>query len=205
MVDCADSMDNAFELLSKNDYSLLAICADNVEYLNELETIQQFRGMPILLFSHSRHGDPVTALQSGAHIYLIDLDCIDYLVESSVAMSSYYLKLKHACHIVEPMLLTYGCVHMSTDTHQVFIKGTSIVLTRKEFNLLHYFLLNKGIVLTYEQIYNNIWGWSADGGFDDYSIMHNLVRRLRKKLDCAPEVRGYITSVWEVGYRFGTL
>ena len=205
LIDCAKSMDEAFELISKNEYNLLDICADCVDYLNEVGTIRRFREMPILLFSFSKHSDSITALRSGAQVYLIDIDNIDYLVESSIAIAEFYLRIKHNHHITDPVLLTYGCVHMSIEAHQVFIKGTGVNLTKLEFELLRYFLLNKGIVVTYEQIYNNVWGWSADISYHNHNKMHALVRRLRNKLACTPEVRGYITAVSDVGYRFGTL
>ena len=54
MIDCAKSMDEAFELMSKNEYNLLDICADCIDCLSEVGEIHRFREMPILIFSFSK-------------------------------------------------------------------------------------------------------------------------------------------------------
>ena len=207
VVDHVETMNEALKKMAKNEYLLLTICADNVNHLSELNTVHHFREMPILLFSCSEPNtiDPIPALQNGAQVYLISPLNIEYVVETCAAMALFYERIKTREHFIEPMILTYGYLHMSTTTHQVFLKGINITLTKKEFDLLQYFVLNKGLVLTYEQIYNNVWGWTADHSYDDYNVIHRLVSRLRKKLQCVPEVADYITSIWEVGYKFGSL
>jgi DNA-binding response OmpR family regulator len=203
--DFAKTMDDAFELIAKNDYLLLDICADNVDYMPELNVIHQFREMPILVYSYMEPSDQLAALQNGAQLFISRPASIEYIVESSLAMARYYQKIRLHGPNAGQTLLTYGSLHMGVETHQVFMKGRNVLLTRKEFDLLHYFIINKGIVLTYEQIYNNVWGWGADLSYDNYNVLHSLVRRLRKKLDTAPGTNGYISSVWEVGYKFSAI
>ena len=58
--------------------------------------------------------------------------------------------------------------------------GKEINLSAKEYELLHYLLLNKGIVLSREKIENHIWNYDYEGGTN---VVDVYIRYLRKKLD----------------------
>ena len=87
------------------------------------------------------------------------------------------------------------------ETHQVFLQSEKITLTKKEFDLLRYFMINAGLVLTYEQIYNHVW--KDDNSYNSHDILHSLIRRLRCKLKSETTADDYISSVWGTGYKFG--
>lgn len=78
-------------------------------------------------------------------------------------------------------------------------EGTSIYLTAKEFDLLHFLMLHKGQVFTKDQLYENVWGFhNAPEG----NNLTSFIRKLRKKIEPSPDNPQYILTVWGVGYKF---
>ncbi len=80
----------------------------------------------------------------------------------------------------------------------VYCNCQKVHLTTKEFDILCLLVANKGQVLTYEQIYQEVWGDFPSGEVNDTSGYH--VRNLRKKLSKAPSFAVRCTR--EVGYCF---
>lgn len=85
---------------------------------------------------------------------------------------------------------------------QVFINETETQLTRKEFDLLIFFLSNKNRVLTREAIAEHLWGEEIDMA-DSYDFIYTHIKNLRKKM---VENKGhdYIHTVYGIGYKFVT-
>lgn len=80
--------------------------------------------------------------------------------------------------------------------HCVYINGKQIELTPKEYDLLVYFINNKGIALSREQLLNNVWNYDYFG--NDRTI-DTHIKMLRNSLK---EYRGLITTVRRMGYKF---
>lgn len=91
-----------------------------------------------------------------------------------------------------------GDLVLHTANRSVFRNGRPIEMTAKEFALLEYFVMNKGKVLTREQISEHVW----DINFDPKSnVIESLVRLVRQKIDCDKE-ESLIKTIRGVGYRF---
>ena len=82
-------------------------------------------------------------------------------------------------------------------TYTAKIKGTSLDLTFKEFELLKYLAQHPGRVFTRAQLLQEIWGYDYFGGTRTVDVH---IRRLRSKL--GPEFESIIGTVRNVGYRF---
>ena len=80
--------------------------------------------------------------------------------------------------------------------HVVKIDGQKIDLSFKEFELLEYFIDNKGIALSREKILNNVWNYDY---FGDARTIDTHVKKLRKKMG---EKGEYIKTIWGMGYKF---
>lgn len=81
-------------------------------------------------------------------------------------------------------------------TYEVTVKGEKVELTNKEFELLGYMILNKGIVLSRDDILNNVWHYDY---FGDVRTIDTHIKKLRAKLlDCG----NYIRTIRSVGYKF---
>ena len=88
-------------------------------------------------------------------------------------------------------------VHIDVKKHEVTVDGRTVPLTLKEFELLEKLMLNKGIVLTRDQLLTEIWGYDFDGETRTVDVH---VRTLRQKLG---EKGDLIQTVRGVGYRVG--
>ena len=78
----------------------------------------------------------------------------------------------------------------------VKIDGEEIELSYKEFELLTYFVENKGLALSREKILNNVWNYDYYG---DARTIDTHVKKLRKKMG---EKGDYIKTIWGMGYKF---
>ena len=76
------------------------------------------------------------------------------------------------------------------------INDEEIELSFKEFELLTYFVDNKGIALSREKILNNVWNYDY---FGDARTIDTHVKKLRKKLG---DKGDYIKTIWGMGYKF---
>lgn len=89
-----------------------------------------------------------------------------------------------------------GIISVDKAAHQVKVNNKSIELSFKEFELLLYFVENKGIALSREKILNNVWNYDY---FGDARTIDTHVKKLRSKLGDAGE---YIKTIWGMGYKF---
>ncbi|MBP5159296.1 MAG: winged helix-turn-helix transcriptional regulator, partial [Lachnospiraceae bacterium] len=80
--------------------------------------------------------------------------------------------------------------------HIVKIDGRTIDLSVKEFELLSYFILNRGVALSREKILNNVWNYDY---FGDARTIDTHVKKLRSKMG---EKGEYIKTIWGMGYKF---
>ncbi len=93
-------------------------------------------------------------------------------------------------------ILVCGCIQVDKAAHRVMIDGANVDLSYKEFELLTYFMENKGIALSREKILNNVWNYDY---FGDARTIDTHVKKLRSKLG----ERGgeMIKTIWGMGYK----
>ncbi|MDD3240416.1 MAG: response regulator transcription factor [Lachnospira sp.] len=89
-----------------------------------------------------------------------------------------------------------GGIEIDKAAHIVRVDGQEIDLSYKEFELLTYFVENKGIALSREKILNNVWNYDY---FGDARTIDTHVKKLRKKMG---EKGDYIKTIWGMGYKF---
>ena len=92
--------------------------------------------------------------------------------------------------------LSIGGIEIDKAAHQVKIDGRPLELSFKEFELLSYFMENKGIALSREKILNNVWNYDY---FGDARTIDTHVKKLRSKLG---DKGDYIKTIWGMGYKF---
>ena len=89
-----------------------------------------------------------------------------------------------------------GGIEVDKSAHSVKIDGKEIELSFKEYELLLYFIENKGIALSREKILNNVWNYDY---FGDARTIDTHVKKLRAKMGTKGD---YIKTVWGMGYKF---
>ncbi len=96
----------------------------------------------------------------------------------------------------EDQILEAGGIRMDKAAHMVQVDGKDVELSYKEFELLSYFLENRGIALSREKILNNVWNYDY---FGDARTIDTHVKKLRSKLGGRGE---QIKTIWGMGYKF---
>ncbi len=92
-----------------------------------------------------------------------------------------------------------GELEIRSDRFQAFVEGTSVDLTRREFELIELLSGADGRVLEREEIYQRVWGYAMARGDRSVDV---FVRKLRQKLEKASPDWRYIHTHFGVGYRF---
>jgi DNA-binding response OmpR family regulator len=98
---------------------------------------------------------------------------------------------------VEP--LAVGEIEIRSDQFQAFARGSSVDLTRREFELIQLLAEAEGHVLQREEIYERVWGYAMVHGDRSVDV---FVRKLRQKLERASPGWRYIHTHFGIGYRF---
>ncbi|WP_029321199.1 response regulator transcription factor [Butyrivibrio sp. AE3004] len=93
-------------------------------------------------------------------------------------------------------IIEAGGIVINKAAHNVTIDGNEIELSFKEFELLTYFIENKGIALSREKILNNVWNYDY---FGDARTIDTHVKKLRGKMG---EKGDLIKTIWGMGYKF---
>jgi DNA-binding response OmpR family regulator len=103
--------------------------------------------------------------------------------------------LRRTGQMSEGEVLEYGGITIDKAAHVVTIDGQLIDLSFKEFELLTYFMENKGIALSREKILNSVWTYDY---FGDARTIDTHVKKLRSKMGAKGDL---IKTVWGMGYK----
>lgn len=96
----------------------------------------------------------------------------------------------------EAEIMEVGGIVLDKSAHEIRIDGVPLELSVKEFELLTYFMVNKGVALSREKILNNVWNYDY---FGDARTIDTHVKKLRSKMGNKGD---YIKTIWGMGYKF---
>jgi DNA-binding response OmpR family regulator len=131
----------------------------------------------------------------------LDLGADDYLAKpfALIEMLSRIQAVARRKFNIPGQNLTIGEFTLEFQSRRIICRGEEVVVTRKEFDLLQYLLINRNKVLTRNQLYEHIWGNILDDQYDSNFIdVH--IKNLRKKLSCFAET-AWLETVRGIGYR----
>ncbi|HBN6217029.1 TPA: response regulator transcription factor, partial [Clostridioides difficile] len=173
---CEDG-EEALYLVNQNIYDLVILDL-MLPNINGFDILKKMRvnniDTPVLILTAKETlDDKVEAFTIGANDYLTK----PFYMEELVARV--YAILRTNGKIKERNGLEFKSLYLDTLEKRVYIEKEEIKLQNKQFNLLEYFVLNKGSILLKEQIYDRIWGIDSDATIE---IVEVYVSNLRKKL-----------------------
>ncbi len=93
-------------------------------------------------------------------------------------------------------------IRVQLQARKVFVAEKETVLSRKEYDLLLYFLSNTDVVLTKESIAEHLWGDHMDSA-DSLDMVYSHIKNLRRKI-VEKGGKDYIQSVYGIGYKFAS-
>lgn len=196
------SAKEGYEQFAKHQFCLVImdIHLSEADGLSLLELLRKMNPMPILvLSSKSSSEDRIGALKAGATGYMEK----PYALEECLAHAQSLIQLYADIGPVSKRhyTLAFGMdMVIDPELHQATLKGGSLNLTRKEFDLLFCLAEHAGQVLSREQLYSYVWNQDVQYNVDELVKAH--IKALRKKL--TPAGKEYIKNVWGIGYRFST-
>lgn len=97
--------------------------------------------------------------------------------------------------------INFNEIKIVPESRQVFVNNSEVVLTRKEYDLLLYFVMNKNKVLSKEAIAEHLWGDDMSIVADSFDFLYTHIKNLRKKL-VENGSNDYINTVYGIGYKF---
>ncbi|MBS1767430.1 MAG: response regulator transcription factor [Acidobacteria bacterium] len=184
---------------AKLDAALLDLTLPDMDGLEVLRAIRSgpLRALPVVLVTaRSEEIDRVLGLELGADDYISKPFSVRELAARVRAILRRAAFIEDTAH---GQVLVMGPLMVDLDMHIARVEGSPIDLTRREFELLAYFLKNQRRVLGREKILQQVWGLEYLG---ESRTIDAHVRRLRAKLGPAADL---IETVVGVGYRMGSV
>lgn len=165
---------------------------DGVELLKKIRADSRLADLPVIMATaKGAEYDKIQSLDLGADDYVVKPFGVMELISRIKAVLRRY-KVSEV-----QKLLKFDELMLNLNEHTVSVAGERVLLTYKEYELLHLFLSHPGTAFTREQIFEKVWGENFVG---ETRTLDVHIRTLRQKLG---DYGKYIETVRNVGYRLG--
>lgn len=165
---------------------------DGLSVLKKLKSDEHTQKVPVIMVTaKTSELDKVKGLDMGADDYVSKPFGIMELVSRVKAV------LRRYKHDKSKSVIEYREIMLDDNKHSVTVSGEPCILTFKEYELLKYLLVNKGMALTREKLIEAVWGYDFEG---ESRTVDMHIKTLRQKLGVAGSV---ISTVRNVGYKAG--
>ena len=190
-IDLAVDGSDGLKLFRENNYALilLDLMLPHMSGEDVCKTIRNESNIPIIVLTAK---DEIFS-----KITLLDLGADDYITKPFVIgelLARMRVIFRNKQSFTDKKILKFENISLNLNTKEVLLDETLITLTKTEYNLLHYLMINKNLVLSRENILENVWGYDY---FGDGKIIDMYIKALRKKLD--PDSR-YSKTIRGFGY-----
>jgi DNA-binding response OmpR family regulator len=193
----ADSFERAFEKLNLYEYDCLLVDiglpdGNGLDLIKELKKEHPETGI-IIISARNSLDDKITGLDLGADDYIAKPF---NLTELNSRIKSVFRRLK----LGGKKEIVIEKLRILPESRQVFASDELVALTKKEFDLLLFFISNPKRVITKESIAEHLWGDFADSA-DSFDFIYSQIKNLRRKL-LEKTGTDYILNVYGTGYSF---
>jgi len=194
--DVSNDFNSAKKSISKNKYDCVVLDinlpdGNGIDILRELREAKSLSGV-LIISARNSLADKLSGLEIGADDYLTKPF---HLSELAARINS----INRRRFFEGSENIVFGELNINVQDFTVSTKNSSISLTKKEFDLLIYFLSNKNKVLTKEAILDHLW--EDDSNItDNYDLIYSHVKNLRKKFT-EKGCPDYFGTVYGVGYK----
>lgn len=188
----ADDGVDALMVLKNNpvDLIILDIMMPHLDGFSVCKIAREMSNMPvIMLTAKSSEDDKLKGYEYGADDYMTK----PFSPRVLLAKANALLRRSSSAPLDA---LNFGKIAVVQSSHKVFIDGQEITLTHKEYELLHFFMVNPGQIFTRDQLLNRIWGYDFEG---TTRTVDTHIKTLRQKLG---DEGKHIVTLIRSGYKF---
>lgn len=175
---------------------------DGISVLKRLRADARTANIPIMMLTaKSTEFDTVCGLDAGADDYLAKpFGMMELISRVNALLRRRERDVAEASTAgASGATLEAGPICLDAARYRVTVNGLEVQLTHKEFEMLHYLMENRGIVVSRDRLLERVWGYSIAG---ETRTVDAHVQTLRKKLsEACPDAATYVETVRGVGYR----
>ena len=193
VVEASDGEEALDVFFEKNDIDLviLDVMMPKMDGWQVCREIRSYSKVPIIMLTaKSDERDELLGFELGVDEYISKPFSPKILVARVEAI------LRRTGQAASEMIIEAGGIRLDKQAHSVTVGEEVIDLSYKEFELLAYFMENKGIALSREKILNSVWNYDY---FGDARTIDTHVKKLRSKMGAKGEL---IKTIWGMGYKF---
>ena len=193
VVEAADGEEALNLFFEKNDMDLviLDVMMPKMDGWQVCREIRAYSKVPIIMLTaKSDERDELLGFELGVDEYISKPFSPKILVARVEAI------LRRTGLAAAELIVEAGGIRLDKQAHSVTVEGKPVDLSYKEFELLAYFMENRGIALSREKILNSVWNYDY---FGDARTIDTHVKKLRSKMGNKGEL---IKTIWGMGYKF---
>jgi DNA-binding response OmpR family regulator len=193
----AQSFNQAFDKSSDNRYDCIILDiglpdGNGLDLIKELKANKASDGI-LILSAKSSLDDKLIGLRIGADDYLTKPF---HFAELSARLNSIYRRN----NFLGMNVITFNEITANTSDNQAYVNDKLLNLTKKEYDLLVFFMTNSNRIITKESIVEHLWGDDVTLT-DSFDFVYTHVKNLRKKILTA-NGKNYIKCIYGFGYKF---
>ena len=193
VVEAEDGVQAVDIFFEQNDIALiiLDVMMPNMDGWQVCKEIREYSKVPIIMLTaRSDERDELLGFELGVDEYISKPFSPKILVARVEAI------LRRTSQMSADEVIEAGGIVVNKAAHSVLVDSQPVELSYKEFELLTYFMENKGIALSREKILNSVWNYDY---FGDARTIDTHVKKLRSKMGQKGDL---IKTIWGMGYKF---
>lgn len=203
-VDCAYDGEKALECAKNKEYDmiLLDLMLPKMNGLEVCQQIREFSNVPIIMLTAKGDDmDKIMGLEYGADDYITKpFNILEVKARIKAIMRRSSNTMIHPPQPPENSTdIVTGDLRLDVQGRRLFILGSEINVTSREFDLFKILVLNPNKVYSREELLNLVWGYEYPG---DVRTVDVHIRRLREKIERNPSEPKYVFTKWGVGYYY---
>ncbi|UNK19618.1 response regulator transcription factor [Paenibacillus sp. N3/727] len=182
----------------KVDLIILDVMMPQMDGIQACMKIREENNTPIIMLSaKSQEIDKISGLSIGADDYVTKPFSPLELIARIKSQLRRYNQL-NTKPVQDENEIQIDDLTINIASHRVTVEGREIKLTPREFALLHMLAVNRGLVLSMDKIYVEVWN---EPFMESKNTVMVHIRKLREKIEKDPQRPNYIKTVWGIGYK----
>jgi two-component system KDP operon response regulator KdpE len=178
----------------KPDLILLELDLPDMQGIDVITALREWSEVPIIIIStHTDNDHVISSLNAGANDYVFkpfNADVLQARINAALRSAAVH-------ETGEPELIN-GLLRIDLVRHEVFLGEDLISFTPKEYDLLRYFMVHRGKMLSHREILKAVWG---DAHAEDTQYLRVFVGQIREKIEEDHAHPKYIITEAGIGYR----